>query len=238
MSASSTASSTAGTTAAGTAAAGTSGWRDVTAALLIYLGLSILSFGRALGGGLSSFYVGVGPDPPQSIWFLAWWAHALANRVNPLSHARGMGARRLQPRLDDQHPARGVADASGNPHARRGGRLQHSLPALPRDGWMGGVRDVPPRRARVRAGAVRRLRLRFFAVPDLQAARQYRSCPGPDAAAGCVPHVARAGRNHAQAELHRAARAGALRAIFALHRDLRDDDDERRDCDRDRAAGD
>ena len=88
MSASSTASSTAGATAAGTAAAGTSGWRGVTAALLIYLGLSILFFGRALGGGLSSFYVGVGPDPPQSIWFLVWWARALANRVNPLfTHA-------------------------------------------------------------------------------------------------------------------------------------------------------
>ena len=45
-------------------------------------------FGRAVGGGLSSFYVGDGPDPPQSIWFLAWWAHALANRINPLfTHA-------------------------------------------------------------------------------------------------------------------------------------------------------
>jgi hypothetical protein len=32
--------------------------------------------------------VGNGPDPPQSIWFLAWWAHALTNRVNPFfTHA-------------------------------------------------------------------------------------------------------------------------------------------------------
>ena len=63
------------------------GWRGASAAVVIYLGLSTLFFGRALGG-LSSFYVGAGPDPPQSIWFLAWWTHALANRVNPLfTHA-------------------------------------------------------------------------------------------------------------------------------------------------------
>ena len=48
----------------------------------------MLFFGRALGGGLSSFYMGNGPDPPQSIWFLAWWAHALTARVNPFfTHA-------------------------------------------------------------------------------------------------------------------------------------------------------
>jgi hypothetical protein len=64
------------------------GWRGGAAAFLIYLGLSMLFFGRALGAGPSSFYVGVGPDPPQSIWFLAWWAHALAYRINPLfTHA-------------------------------------------------------------------------------------------------------------------------------------------------------
>src|SRR5690242_3184988 len=58
------------------------------AALLIYLGLSMLFFGRVLGGGLSSFYVGNGPDPEQTIWFLAWWAHALAAHINPLfTHA-------------------------------------------------------------------------------------------------------------------------------------------------------
>jgi len=65
-----------------------SGWRGGAAAFLIYLGLAMLFFGRALAGGLSSFYVGNGPDPPQSIWFLAWWAHALAARINPLfTHA-------------------------------------------------------------------------------------------------------------------------------------------------------
>jgi hypothetical protein len=70
------------------APAATPRWRAGAAAGLAYLALSILLFGRALGGGLSSFYVGNGPDPPQSIWFLAWWAHALAERINPLfTHA-------------------------------------------------------------------------------------------------------------------------------------------------------
>ena len=65
-----------------------SGWRGGVAAFFIYMGFSMHFFGRALGGGVSSFYFGVGPDPPQSIWFLAWWAHALANRINPLfTHA-------------------------------------------------------------------------------------------------------------------------------------------------------
>ncbi|HTQ26009.1 MAG TPA: hypothetical protein VMI09_15070 [Candidatus Binataceae bacterium] len=70
------------------ASADAPGWRCGTAALLAYLGLSLLLFGRALGGSLSSFYVGNGPDPPQSIWFLAWWAHALTARIDPLfTHA-------------------------------------------------------------------------------------------------------------------------------------------------------
>lgn len=73
--------------ASGTAARAP-GWRGSAAALLIYLGFSMLFFGRTLDAGLASFYVGNGPDPPQSIWFLAWWAHALANRINPLfTHA-------------------------------------------------------------------------------------------------------------------------------------------------------
>ena len=63
-------------------------WGGGAVAFLIYLGLSILFFGRTLCGEVFSFYVGVGPDPPQSIWFLAWWAHALANHINPLfTHA-------------------------------------------------------------------------------------------------------------------------------------------------------
>jgi hypothetical protein len=67
-----------------TATTDASGWRGGVAAFFVYLVFSMLFFGRAVGGGLSSFYVGDGPDPPQSIWFLAWWAHALANRINPL----------------------------------------------------------------------------------------------------------------------------------------------------------
>ncbi len=148
-----------------------------------------------------------------------------------------MDAQRLQPRVDGQHPASRLVDASGHPHAGSGGFLQHSLPALPGSGWMGRVRAVPPYRARIRAGAARRLGLRLFAVSGLQAAREYQSRPGPDAAAGGLPHVARAGRDHAPPNLYRVARAGAQRAIFAFHRDLRDDDDERRDCNRDRAGG-
>jgi hypothetical protein len=61
-----------------------SGWRGGVAALLIYSALSVLFFGRAIGGGMSSFYIGNGPDPPQSIWFLAWGAHAISARLNPL----------------------------------------------------------------------------------------------------------------------------------------------------------
>lgn len=58
-------------------------WGESAIAALIYLALSILFFGRALMYGPSAFYVGNGPDPPQSIWFLAWWAHALGARVDP-----------------------------------------------------------------------------------------------------------------------------------------------------------
>ncbi len=59
-------------------------WSGDAAALLGYAGFSILFFGRAVIGDLSSSYVGNGPDPQQSIWFLAWWSHALAAHLNPL----------------------------------------------------------------------------------------------------------------------------------------------------------
>jgi hypothetical protein len=59
-------------------------WRDGIAALLIYLVLSMLFFGRALVRGFSSFCIGNGPDVPQFIWFLQWWTHALSMRLNPL----------------------------------------------------------------------------------------------------------------------------------------------------------
>lgn len=59
-------------------------WRYGIAALLIYSTLSVLFFGRALLHGFSSFYIGNGPDPLLSMWFLEWWAHALTARLNPL----------------------------------------------------------------------------------------------------------------------------------------------------------
>src|SRR5215472_5823767 len=60
-----------------------SGWRDGFLALIIYIAIALLFFGRALWTGLTIAYVGDGPDPPQSIWFLGWWAHVLTERVNP-----------------------------------------------------------------------------------------------------------------------------------------------------------
>lgn len=64
------------------------GWHGGFIALTIYLTLAVVFFGRALRAGLAAVYVGDGPDPPQSIWFLAWWAHVLTERVHPfLTHA-------------------------------------------------------------------------------------------------------------------------------------------------------
>ena len=57
--------------------------RQALGAFLIYLGLSILFFGRGLAGHFSTWYIGRGPDSPQLIWFLAWWAYAITHRLNP-----------------------------------------------------------------------------------------------------------------------------------------------------------
>lgn len=57
--------------------------REALSAFLAYLALSFLFFGRGLAGHLSAWYVGCGPDPPQMIWSVAWWAHAIAHRVDP-----------------------------------------------------------------------------------------------------------------------------------------------------------
>jgi len=59
--------------------------RQTAVALLSYLALSMLFFGRGLVGNFASYHVGTGPDSVQSIWYLAWWAHAIAHRLNPLS---------------------------------------------------------------------------------------------------------------------------------------------------------
>lgn len=57
-------------------------------ALVLYLALSCLFFGRGLIGHFYTYHIGAGADPPLMIWFLTWWPHAIANRLNPfLTHA-------------------------------------------------------------------------------------------------------------------------------------------------------
>src|SRR5579863_562103 len=64
------------------------GIRRSLAALLFYLALAFLFFGRGLLGRFSTWYIGVGADPPLMMWYLAWWPHALASGLNPfLTHA-------------------------------------------------------------------------------------------------------------------------------------------------------
>ncbi|MFZ1121229.1 MAG: hypothetical protein WAN81_13470 [Candidatus Binataceae bacterium] len=57
--------------------------REALGAFLLYLTLSFLFFGRGLIGHFSTWYIGRGPDPPQMIWSVAWWAYAIAHRVDP-----------------------------------------------------------------------------------------------------------------------------------------------------------
>lgn len=57
--------------------------RQALGAFFLYLALAFLFFGRGLVGHFSSWYLGRGADPPQSIWFLAWWAYAIIRNVNP-----------------------------------------------------------------------------------------------------------------------------------------------------------
>jgi hypothetical protein len=53
-------------------------------ALAIYFALAALFFGRGLNGRLRTAYIGKGGDPPQLMWLMAWWPHALARGLNPL----------------------------------------------------------------------------------------------------------------------------------------------------------
>ncbi|MGA3231118.1 MAG: hypothetical protein ABSD51_14335 [Candidatus Binatus sp.] len=48
-----------------------------------YLALAILSFGRALFEGLSSFVLGKSTDTGFYVWSLVWWPHAVAAGINP-----------------------------------------------------------------------------------------------------------------------------------------------------------
>lgn len=57
--------------------------RHALGAFLIYFALSFLFFGRGLVGHFATWYIGRGPDSPQLIWHLAWWAYAITHRVNP-----------------------------------------------------------------------------------------------------------------------------------------------------------
>jgi hypothetical protein len=52
------------------------------AALLTYIAVSALLFGRGVLSDPSSYYVGNGPDPCQFMWYLVWWPWAILHRVN------------------------------------------------------------------------------------------------------------------------------------------------------------
>jgi hypothetical protein len=65
-------------------------WQGL-AAFAIYLGLAVLFFARGLIGHCSTAYIGKGVDPPQFMWLIAWWAHAIRHGLNPL-HTRAVWA--------------------------------------------------------------------------------------------------------------------------------------------------
>jgi len=52
-------------------------------ALLSYLAISVLAFGRGALARPANVYVGQTADPALYIWFLTWWAHAISHRLNP-----------------------------------------------------------------------------------------------------------------------------------------------------------
>src|SRR5438105_3730620 len=58
--------------------------RQAIAAFVSYLALSVLIFGRGVLAHPANVYLGQGPDAQQYIWFMAWWAHAISHRLNPL----------------------------------------------------------------------------------------------------------------------------------------------------------
>lgn len=53
------------------------------AALLAYLALSVLFFGRSLIGHFAGRYIGMGSDPSLMAFFLEWWRYALVHHLNP-----------------------------------------------------------------------------------------------------------------------------------------------------------
>ncbi len=52
-------------------------------ALLLYLALSVLFFGRSLFGHFSASIIGKSPDPDFYIWCLVWLPYAISHRINP-----------------------------------------------------------------------------------------------------------------------------------------------------------
>jgi hypothetical protein len=52
-------------------------------AALLYLFLFEVFFGRGLIGRVSTFYIGRGTDPPQTMWFFKWWLLSLSHQLNP-----------------------------------------------------------------------------------------------------------------------------------------------------------
>jgi hypothetical protein len=57
--------------------------RPRLAALLIYLGFSVLLFGRAAAPHFTTIYIGRGIDQAFFIWCLVWWPYAIAHHLNP-----------------------------------------------------------------------------------------------------------------------------------------------------------
>src|SRR5258708_11217770 len=53
-------------------------------ALAIYFALAALFFGRGVCARSTTAYIGKGGDPPQLMWLMAWWPHALAHGLNPV----------------------------------------------------------------------------------------------------------------------------------------------------------
>ncbi len=60
-------------------------WFDLqnSSALLIYLVISFLIYGRPLVGNFSTTFLGAGADPTIFLWAIAWWPHAIASGINP-----------------------------------------------------------------------------------------------------------------------------------------------------------
>lgn len=52
-------------------------------ALIFYSLLSAAFIGRGLAGHFFDYYIGRTSDPSVYMWFLVWWPHAIAHRLNP-----------------------------------------------------------------------------------------------------------------------------------------------------------